>query len=254
MKLRTEMLDPAQMTHAERADLCDRITQVTQQIFDGVTPERIRTHVIEVPADRTKIRLYSASNGRLMGYSIFHQYRRNIAGRPGYILRAEAGLLPEARGHHVVGHVLRTAFALRLRHPRSPMYYLDTLVHASSYHLFERYTPVIYPAPGRDMPPQLEQLVLSVLKSFPDPAIDPADPMVRKVGWITRENIQGAEKKNAPRKDSPGARFFKARNPGYVRGEGLIVVIPVTLANILGGALRVLGDRVTSRFRSSPDL
>ncbi len=249
MKLRSETIDPARLTPSQRAELCRNIADITAMIFDGVTYERIQSHVVEAPAEQTHIRLYYGPNDALMGYFIFHRYDREYGGKRVIILRVEAGLVPEARGHRMIRQVLSAALWLKLKHPFRRMFYLDTLVHASSYHLFHRYTPFMYPAPNRNIPPALMPLINSVLATFPDPMAHQSDPLVRKVGWITRE----ADKKNAPRDDSSGARFFKSRNPGYVSGEGLVVVIPVTLTNIRGGAFRVAQARIISLFRSSPD-
>jgi hypothetical protein len=70
--------------------------------------------------------------------------------------------------------------------------------------------------------------------------VDEARPLVRKVGWKTRETE--AEREYWQTCDKPTARFFIEANPGYVEGDGLVTVVPVTASNLLT-MFRNVGER-----------
>ena len=70
--------------------------------------------------------------------------------------------------------------------------------------------------------------------------VDEARPLVRKVGWKTRETE--AEREYWQTCDKPTARFFIEANPGYVEGDGLVTVVPVTASNMLT-MFRNVGER-----------
>lgn len=239
---RDRTVDPARLTAAERQDLTDRLFAVHQAIFAGVSRDDFQRHVIAPPADRTLIRLYAAE-GRIVGYCALHWFRRHPGGRGVTVLRAEAGLMPAYRGRgRTYGFGMIHALAERLRHPFTPLYYLGTLVHSSSYHLFCKYFPRVYPHPALGMPEEVRALALTLVDSFPDPAVDPADPLVRDVRWITIESPQ--ETALNGRDDLGDVRFFRQRNPGYVRGDGLVVLVPLSIANIATALARRAAERI----------
>ncbi|MEW9921962.1 hypothetical protein AB2B41_20340 [Marimonas sp. MJW-29] len=131
------------------------------------------------------------------------------------------------------------SIAEKLRHPFTPIYYVGTLVHASSYDLACQNFPQVYPHPDRETPEVIQEVARELINSFPAPPVSEADPFVRDVGWMTIEVRQ----QNAPsqRVDNHYVRFFKARNPGYAKGHGLVVIVPITVRNISAGFLSRLG-------------
>lgn len=234
-------VDPSRLSKADHDALGKRLFAIHRQIFSAVTEEKFRTHVLEPPADRTTVQMYLGADGEVVGYYALHRYRRCIGGRNMIVLRAEAGLRPEYRGRGTTYWfgMIRALFE-KLRHPFTPVYYLGTLVHTSSYHLFFKYFPHIYPHPEHGIPDQLRALALELADSFPDPAVDEADPLVRDVGWITIETPQ--EKAPDLRGDLPDVRYFKQRNPGYTQGHGLVVLVPITFVNVVAAIMRRLSE------------
>ena len=176
-----------------------------------------------------------------------HRYRRQVDGRNAIVLRAEAGLVPEFRGRGATyGFGILRALIEKLRHPFTPVYYLGTLVHTSSYHLFCKYFPRVYPHPDIETPADIQEISRQLIESFPDPAVLPDDPFVRDVGWVTIETPQ--EKHLNVQVDPPDVQFFKFRNPGFSRGHGLVVLVPITLHNLAGALLSRLHERALIAF------
>ena len=245
---------PAELGTVERNALARRLYAVHSRIFAGVTYDQFVSHVIDPPAENTIIQLFVSASGDIIGYCAVHRYRRTVAGRDALVLRAEAGLLPEYRGRGATyGFGIRRAIAEKLRHPTTTIYYLGTLVHISSYHLFCKYFPVLFPSPRQDHTPQVEAIAVELADSFPDPAVTPHDPLIRDVGWVTIESPN--ESRLNQRDDRPDVTFFKARNPGYVKGHGLVVVVPITFGNVLIALMRRLSEVVRIKTgRRKPDL
>lgn len=233
---------PGRLSVSGRSDLSRQLYDVHRQIFSGVSPEEFRRHVVDSPAEVTRTQLYLAGDGRIVGYCACHCFRRKAQGRDVIVLRAEAGLLPEYRGRRAAyGFGMICAAVEKIRHPFTPIYYLGTLVHPSSYHLFCKYFARIFPHPVRKTPARIRDIASELINSFPDPPVSASDPFVRDVGWVTIETPQ--ERTLNGRAD---VQFFKARNPGYTKGHGLVVVVPITAGNLITALVSRLSERVLS--------
>jgi hypothetical protein len=245
------IVDLDAMAPGDRLALGHRLYRIHCQIFAGVSEDNFHANVIVPPADRNLVQLYLDSDGEMAGYCAVHRFRRRLRGREISVIRAEAGLRPEFRGRGATYWFgITYALRLKLRHPLTPVYYLGTLVHASSYHLFCKYFPWVYPAPGRPRPDDMRVLALSLIDSFDRPAVDPADPLVRDVGWITLETPQ--ESALNRQTDLPDVQYYLRRNPGYVNGHGLVVLVPLSLPNILGAVAARLWECLRHRIGRRP--
>lgn len=227
-----KVVEPAQLSESGRSALSQQLYEVHRRIFAGVSAEEFRHHVVDAQAEATVIQLYLAGDGQIVGYCAFHRFRRRVQGRNSIVLRAEAGLLPEYRGRgaaYAFGMI--RAAAEKIRHPFTPIYYLGTLVHASSYHLFCKYFSQVFPHPAHETPARMQEIARELIDSFSDPPVSESDPFVRDVQWVTIETPQ--EKALNRRGDRADVQFFKARNPGYTKGHGLVVVVPITVGNLI---------------------
>jgi len=245
---------PARLSAQQRADLTQALFTVHKRIFTGVPLQDFRRHVVEPPAEKTVIQLYFAANGELVGYCSFHRFRRQVQGRRAIVLRTEAGLVPDYRGRgETYGFGIMQAVVEKLRHPFTPVYYLGTLVHPSSYHLFCKYFPRLFPSPFCKTPPGMQNLARALADSFPDPPVNKSDPLIRAVGWRTIETAQ--EHALIQRGDRTDVTYFRSRNPGYTAGHGLVVVVPITLFNILGALFARLHEAASIAITGQqPDL
>ena len=183
-----EIVYPARMTQAERKSLGQRLYAVHALVFSGSSEQDFYKHVIDPPASRTAVQIYRGKEGDLAGYCAIHSFERRLRGRHAVVLRAEAGLRRDYRGRgatHWFG--MSQTFLEKLRHPFTPVYYFGTLVHPSSYRFFCKYFPRVYPHPRHGMPKAMKAIALELADSFQDPAVDPKDPLIRDVGWITIE-------------------------------------------------------------------
>lgn len=235
LKVRRETFLPERMRDAARARLAKDLYEVHSKIFSGVSLEGFIAHVVEPPAEYTAIRVFRSGPDKLVGYCAFHRFARVIEGRRTIVLRAEAGLLPEYRGQ-AVAHWFGMLGALleKLKHPFQRVVYLGTLVHPSSYRFFCKYFPSVYPSHGQNASSHRHTLAVALADSFQDPAVDPENPLVRDVGWITDQTLEHPA--FISRSGRADIDYFEKVNPGYSSGHGLVVIVPVTMTSV-GGAI-----------------
>lgn len=249
---RGRVIRPDGMSQQDRAALTEDLYAVHRRIFSGVSEEDFSRHVIAPPAQATWIQPFVSTSGQMIGYCAVHRYLRRLGPRAVIVLRAEAGLMPEYRGRGAIyGFGIVRAVTERLTHPFTPVYYLGTLVHPSSYHLFLKYFPTVFPDPSQKAQGDLAEKALALIETFPDPAADPADPFVRSVGWTTIETPQ--ERALNGRRDRPDVAYFRKRNPGYPVGHGLVVLVPMTWGNLVAALLVRLRDHIVQATSRRPE-
>jgi hypothetical protein len=228
----TEIIRPKSLSAEARSQLIDALYAVHNEIFDGVERESFAKYVVESKAEHTWIQVHKSEAGEIVGYFAFHIFERELSGVPTSVFRAEAGTLRAYRGGNVNARFgLSLALRYMLKNPGRKVYYLGSLVHPSSYSVFVKYCGEVWPRREAQTPPQLQGFMEELAAEFGLEKVDAARPLVRKVGWKTRETE--AEREYWQHCDKPAARFFIEANPGYVDGNGLVTVVPATAATLL---------------------
>lgn len=236
----TEVIVPKSLSPEARAQLIDALYAVHNEIFDGVEREAFAKYVVESKAEHTWIQVHKSEAGKIVGYFAFHIFERQLGGVPTAVFRAEAGTLREYRGGNVNARFgLSLALRYMLKNPGRKVYYLGSLVHPSSYAVFVKYCGEVWPRREVQTPPELQSFMEELAAEFGLEKVDAARPLVRKVGWKTRETE--AEREYWQHCDKPAARYFIEANPGYVDGNGLVTVVPVE-AGILLHLFRVMSE------------
>ena len=219
---------------ASVSKLADELFLTHDRIFGGLDKATFIRYLLRSGAADTKLRIYRWNHDEIVGYAVVHRYRENISGKSTTIFRAEAGFLPEYRAHGRTFYF----FALELlkyllSHPTERIFYLGMLVHPSSYVVFARYFDDMYPKAGREIPEDMLRLMVDMADFFAVRPVDPSDPLIRKIGWRTRE-----EKPYWRSTHDPDVMFFRDRNPDYSLGHGLVVLVPITISNMARALLR----------------
>ena len=243
-----EIIDPTRTPPAQREIAFRRLYRVHQQIFAGVPIESFITYLVRPDALRTRIQIYRNEAGGIVGYCAVHLFERELDGSVVGVIRAEAGLLPGYRGTSATLW-FGGSEALRYKglHPLRMTVLFATPVHPSSYHMLSKYLWRSYPYPGRKTPAWVQRLLeLLADRSGSKPA-DLADPLLRDVGWITRETPADRERWRAtPELD---VQYYLQRNPGYVHGTGLAMIAPLSLGNLIMSAALYLSHLVCRCLR-----
>lgn len=236
-----ELVVPATLDAQAHASLVDALYRVHCEIFDGVSRDAFLHYVVDSPADHTQILVHRNTQGEIVGYFALHQFRRSVRSKPVLILRAEMGTLRDYRGQ--AGNVrfgMQEIMSITARNPGMPIYLLGCLVHPSSYYYLSKYARKMWPHRSQRPDAELLALMCELGDSF---GLEPVgeDPLVRKVGWRTRDTA--AERAFWQRYDKPDVRFYVESNPGYSEGNGLLTLVPVTATQLAAGLARLGSER-----------
>jgi CRP-like cAMP-binding protein len=246
VSLRTEVLTPKDLSPADRGALVDALYAVHGKIFDGVRRETFVRYVVESSADRTWVQVVRDDAGEIVGYFAAHAFLRTLRGRPSVVFRGETGMLRAHRGTSVgAPFAARMAASFLAENPGLDPYYLGCLVHPSSYTMVCKYADRLWPAANAPLPDEERDFMCALGDEFGLAVVDPSRPLVRDVGWRTRDTE--AERRYWERCDRPPARFYLAQNPGYVEGHGLLTLVPFSVAILTRAAARIARVQLQAR-------
>jgi len=230
-----QIIDPHKLSAEEFEALVSSLYAVHCEIFDGVSREEFSHYVVGSSADETRIQVSYGEEGDVAGYVAAHSFRRRLRGELVAVNRAEAGLRRPYRGNgspagFLLSWLLKTRWAFT-----GPQYYLGCLVHPSSYSAFARHAAVLWPSANEEIPDDIFEFMLELGEEFHLPVVDPKRPLVRQVGWITRDSA--AERHYWQHTDLPAPRFYIEQNPSYSQGHGLLTLIPLDTASMAKAAM-----------------
>lgn len=224
------IIDPSTLSAQETDALVSSLYAVHCEIFDGVSRDEFAQYVVLSSADQTRIQVSYGEDGGVAGYIAAHAFRRKLRGELVTINRAEAGLRRPYRGNSSPSSFMLSWLLKKRWEFPGTQYYLGCLVHPSSYSGFARAAATLWPAPGVEVPEDLRALMLELAEEFHLPMVDPARPLVRQVGWITRDTE--AERRYWQQCDLAAPRFYIEQNPTYGQGHGLLTLVPLDAASL----------------------
>lgn len=245
-----ETIVPGRLGAAAKQELEDELYDLHSRIFRGVDKAAFVKYVVDSKAEQTWIQLYRGEDGALGGYLAVHIYEREIDGRMTAIVRGETGTLRKYRGANLIGGFFaERVVRYRVAHPLRPVYLLGSLVHPSSYAQLARYADDVWPREGVETPAEILGLMETLGEAFGLDRVDPANALVRKVGWQTIDSR--GDRAYWERCDRPGVQFFLRENPGYEEGHGLLTLAPLTVGAVTRGIARYMyakGERRTRKL------
>lgn len=243
-----EVVHPADLRQAELEAFLRELYRVHDKIFAGVTIEEFTYYIVRPDATRTRIQIYRNETGALVGYCAMHIFEHRSGCRWRAVLRAEAGLLPDYRGSaSTLWFGAKEAFRYKLAHPLRSVVFFAMPVHPSSFHLISRYFWRCHPFPQRQTPKRWQKLLLDLAQTSGVEPMDASDPLIRRVGWITRDSE--AEIQNWRTSPFEDVQYYLSRNPRYSQGNGLAVIAPLTAANLTVSFILYVIHKLTCWFR-----
>lgn len=241
---RSETVDPTKLSPGERSSLIDELFDLIVDVFDGVTDEKVATEVVESSADWARILVHRGERNELLGFFALYFHERLLHGRPVVVVRAKAGLRRHARGQDTIARWgLRTLLAQKLAHPTKPFFGLAAMVHPSGHMQIARYFPGGWPTHANPPPPDVLQFMLELADAFEMEIVDPARPLIRKVGFAVRES--DAERRYWRRVENPDARFFVDMIPSYDQSHGLLTLVPFDAAALVHLAREIANEKTS---------
>ena len=230
------------MTPQAREGLARELYVVHEEIFSGLGFEDFKEYVVERPAYRTWVWVKRDATNRIVGYHSTHVFHLTAASRRMTVVRMEAGTLPSARGRDLIMlHNVLRLLLVWFSQPWRRFCIFAALTHPSSYTFLAHYAPVIYPHVDRPTPARTMGLMDELAQAFELERVRPADPMVRRVDWVTLESPEETYRwQNSRRRDT---RFYMKHNPGYADGHGLLTYIPFNGFILVRSLVRFLAGR-----------
>jgi hypothetical protein len=232
---------------ALRAPEVDAMWGLFSRHYDDVTRDTFERDL--APKQRV-ILLHERASGRLAGFSTLEVDRREVRGRS--VLSVFSGdtiVEPRFWGTRALHRAFfRFVMGLKLRHPRTPVYWFLITKGYKTYLLLTRNFPEHWPRHDRPTPPWQQELLDALSLARFGSAYDPSRGVLSFAepghGRL-RSSVAPIDESLA---DDPDVRFFLARNPGAPRGDELCCLGRVglglaaqfgrkQLARAIGGAL-----------------
>lgn len=244
-----EIIVPQKLSPEERATLTDALYRVHSELFENVSRASFARYVVDAPADETRIVVHRGVTGDIVGYFAGHLFRRTLNGAPVTVLHVTRSAL---RDHPGAASSRRRGFAevarIVAQNPGTPVYLLACLLHPSGYSNLSRYAETMWPMPAHPTDGETLALMSEIGESLGLRPIGD-DPLVRKVGWRTRDTV--AEHTFWRRSEKPGVRYFIERNPDYAEGNALLALVPLTPASLARAAGRIARERAQHSFEDA---
>lgn len=244
-----EKIDPSKLGEPERQALSEALYAIHRKVFAGLDEKAFDRYVVNSPAKETRILLYRNRQKALIGYFGVHRFETEVEGKPLVVFRGEVGLLPEYRQKDAnLSFWWTEATRFKLLHPGRRVYFFFVPVSPSFYAMAARYTHKAYPGRDPNIAADTLRLMTRLAPQFDLPVVEDGKPLVRKVGWITLATKQEQDFWQTTR--NPYVRFYIDANPKFGEGNGLLTLIPVTLANALLSLVGVGFHALKKKFRA----
>ena len=232
------------LPESERRDVLRATHALEGRIFRSVEPfESYAARVLNPGVSDAWVWLLEDA-GALVGYNVILYRARDYRGERIGVYNANVGLLPEYRGHNrTVATGLRLAIPRLLLEPHRRLYFHAYLMSPSIYVMMDKYSDQMWPAPRTDPPSDDVLALVEYLRAESGPPRwDPANPWVVRLPTSIDENDD--ELAAWRTSDRPSVRYFFEKNPHYRDGGALVLLVPLTLANLLRAVGRLAARQV----------
>lgn len=226
--LRPRLLGPA-----ERSVLVDQLYGIYRETVSGFTRDELDAQIF--CADEGRAKLFFDTRGELVGFSYASIDRIETAGHRHAVFAAGVFFrLGYRGGKFAAAFGLGEAVLFKVRHPFTPLAYMTRSSSPAVYRLIASTMPRTYPSAGRKTPAQIRALIEAISARRKYVAVG-ASP------WLVSTPatpLSAARMKQL--ECDPYVRFYLHLNPDYANGTALLTWVPLNMANICGGLLRVL--------------
>jgi hypothetical protein len=185
--------------------------------------------------------------GRLLiGMAAIDVFGAKIRGRHIAVILTTNVLLRESwRGQNLIQKLgLRTFVRARLRFPFRPIYWFFDSSSYKSYLLLPRNFLTYWPRPGQPTPSTEGELIDQLAAQTYGPDWRPSQGVV--VRSARKRLLDSAVPLTPAELADPDIRFFANTNPGYVAGDMLICLCPLSISNWMS-----VGKKALERHRRS---
>jgi hypothetical protein len=126
---------------------------------------------------------------------------------------------------------LRLAGEIKAQKPEAPLYWFLISKGHRTYRYLSAFSREFFPAPDRQTPPAIAELMSFLARERFGDAYDPHGGVLRFSASLGHLRAAYAEV-SATHRRLPEVEFFLARNPGYARGDELVCLCELALGNL----------------------
>jgi len=244
--VRTERCTVRDLSPGRRATLLATLYPVFAENLEGFDEETFRDRVLFRAPD-ARLGLYYAADGQLVGFSSVVAVRFRVRGCDHLVLDAGTHI---ASTHHggrrsmIFGGT--ESARIRLRHPRTPLWYVPELTNPAPYRLLASHAAEFYPSPDRSTPPEVTELLEAVRDARGMTPVGP--PLVARFANAARGTRAERFRLSPRMANDPLVQHFISLNPGFASGDDLLFAYPLHTLNLLTTALPVLCAPVRRLF------
>lgn len=236
MKLLGGVHDVGEVTHGER----DEMFRLMEQNYVNMRRSQFDA---DLDAKSWIILVRSPDSNRIVGFSTQVLLRAQLGSEQVHALYSGDTVVDREYWGDTALASTWGNWALQLTdlYPRGSLFWFLTSKGFRTY----RYLPLFFRAyyPRLEMPtPALEGSLISVFgRQVAGELFDPVGPIIRAAAgkeYVRHEIAEPGRRLNT----DPHVGFFVERNPGFVRGDELCCIAPLTRENFTRAAYRVIGS------------
>lgn len=137
-------------------------------------------------------------------------------------------IIPEWRGRLLVQRmVIRMFLELRWLDPTDPIFVWCDALTVRPFLVASRYLSEYYPAPNVETPEHIQELRRRLGETYYSDTFDPERCVVKKASRKVKQHELSLQDR-----DDPLVQYYVECNPGYIDGDGLIIIQPATFENL----------------------
>lgn len=224
--MKTVIFRPNALTSIEKDILVSSIFEVHKFIFSIPDKDDFIKYILPHDEHESVVIVHYNAKNIVIGYCFMHFFIKDLAGESTTILRMEMGMLEAYRHNNSnMYYIIKHVIDYWVRNKSRPIYFLGSLVHPSSYSLAIKILGEQYVHPSIINDKNRDIIATQLSRVFYMKPVDPLNPFVVHVGWITKEHV--IYKNSFAYSAKASVQFFIKNNPEYGQGYGLVTVIPI---------------------------
>lgn len=228
----TQIVRYNELSENQKADFSDSLYELTCKIFGGGNKEEFEEMISKCNADDSKYLLYKNEKNEWVGYIGLHRFRKKIDGKQVAVFRSQIGLISDYRRTNAsFTFAIKEILKYKLSHLSEEVFAFVAIINPSMYCITEKYAPRVYPSPFYITSEHAKNIIKQCSEYFGFPEKEGDTFWARSVGWYplnTQEELDFWKNSKDKR-----VRFYQELNPDFLKGKGLITLIPLTFLGTL---------------------
>lgn len=236
---RSRTVRASALSQDERRQLADEAFQVSSQLFAGLEKQRFVENIL-FRRGRAVLQLYYGDDDTLVGFCSVALREHRVGTKKSFVFTKSVHVaLNYDAAARVALFYLRQSIIYRSRHPWNPLYFVAETISPSAFKLIRKFNQLIYPYFGIVPPAHIRALADQLVADCGMRYLDRSH-FVARYDLVFKPRAPERFFRSCNLTESDAASYFCRVNPGFERGELMIVTSPITWAGIFYTAKQVL--------------